>query len=79
MELLLRVKIWQDVLWEDLRGQDLVEYALMSGFVATAAGALMPDVAEALGAVFNKVRILLLLASGGQPASTRQGPVPSVN
>ena len=48
IELLLRAKIWQDALWEDLRGQDLGEYALMSGFVATAAGALMPDVAEAL-------------------------------
>jgi hypothetical protein len=27
------------------RGQDLVEYALMAGFVAVAAGAIMPDVA----------------------------------
>jgi hypothetical protein len=27
--------------WSDIRGQDLVEYALMAGFVAVAAGAIM--------------------------------------
>ena len=27
-------------LWKDDRGQDLIEYALMAGFVAVAAGAI---------------------------------------
>lgn len=31
--------------WKDKRGQDLIEYALMAGFVAVAAGAIMPGVA----------------------------------
>jgi hypothetical protein len=35
--LILRFKIWKDQ-----RGQDLIEYALMAGFVAVAAGAVMP-------------------------------------
>ena len=29
-------------IWKDDRGQDLIEYALMAGFVAVAAGAIMP-------------------------------------
>ena len=29
-------------IWKDRRGQDLIEYALMAGFVAVAAGAIMP-------------------------------------
>ena len=31
-------------LGRDNRGQDLIEYALMAGFVAVAAGAIMPGV-----------------------------------
>jgi Flp pilus assembly pilin Flp len=30
----------------DTSGQDLIEYALMAGFVAVAAGAVMPGVAD---------------------------------
>lgn len=40
---------------EDLRGQDLIEYALMAGFVATAAGAMMPAVANSISTIFSKV------------------------
>ena len=29
-------------IWKDDSGQDLIEYALMAGFVAVAAGAIMP-------------------------------------
>ena len=29
-------------IWKEKHGQDLIEYALMAGFVAVAAGALMP-------------------------------------
>jgi len=74
MELLLRAKIWQDALWENLRGQDLVEYALMSGFVASAAGALMPDIATGISVIFFKVTILLFLAGGGDVPRGPVGP-----
>ena len=36
-------------------GQDLIEYALMAGFVAVAAGAIMPDVASQISVIFSKV------------------------
>lgn len=42
-------------LWQERTGQDLIEYALMAGFVAVAAGALMPSVATNISTVFSKV------------------------
>ncbi|MCX6591440.1 MAG: Flp family type IVb pilin [Acidobacteria bacterium] len=42
-------------IWKDTRGQDLIEYALMAGFVAVAAGAIMPNVATSISTIFSKV------------------------
>jgi pilus assembly protein Flp/PilA len=42
-------------LWRDSRGQDLIEYALMAGFVAVAAGAIMPGVSTAISRIFSSV------------------------
>jgi Flp pilus assembly pilin Flp len=42
-------------LWGDQRGQDLIEYALMAGFVAVTAGALMPGVATNISKIFSNV------------------------
>ena len=42
-------------IWRDKHGQDLIEYALMAGFVAVAAGALMPNVASSISTVFSKI------------------------
>jgi len=42
-------------IWKDKRGQDLIEYALMAGFVAVAAGALMPTVASSISTVFSNI------------------------
>jgi pilus assembly protein Flp/PilA len=41
--------------WADDNGQDLIEYALMAGFVAVAAGAIMPGVANSISTIFSKV------------------------
>jgi Flp pilus assembly pilin Flp len=41
--------------WKDKRGQDLIEYALMAGFVAVAAGAIMPGVASSISVIFSKI------------------------
>jgi pilus assembly protein Flp/PilA len=46
-------------IWKDKRGQDLIEYALMAGFVAVAAGALMPNVASSISTVFSKISSVL--------------------
>lgn len=45
------------------RGQDLIEYALMAGFVAVAAGAVMPGVADSISTIFSKVGSAMGLAS----------------
>ncbi|HKW99248.1 MAG TPA: hypothetical protein VJN43_16025 [Bryobacteraceae bacterium] len=42
-------------IWKDKHGQDLIEYALMAGFVAVAAGALMPSVSSSISTVFSKI------------------------
>lgn len=42
-------------IWKDERGQDLIEYALMAGFVAVAAGAIMPGVASSISTIFSKI------------------------
>jgi pilus assembly protein Flp/PilA len=40
---------------KNTQGQDLIEYALMAGFVAVAAGAIMPHVATSISTIFSKV------------------------
>jgi pilus assembly protein Flp/PilA len=42
-------------LGRDNRGQDLIEYALMAGFVAVAAGAIMPSVSTNISQIFSKI------------------------
>jgi len=47
----------------DTRGQDLIEYALMAGFVAVAAGAVMPGVASSISTNFSQVGSVMAVAS----------------
>jgi pilus assembly protein Flp/PilA len=49
---------------KDTRGQDLIEYALMAGFVAVAAGAIMPNVSSSISTIFSKVASVMTAASG---------------
>jgi Flp pilus assembly pilin Flp len=39
----------------DSRGQDLIEYALMLGILAVAAGAVLPGVGSSISALFSQV------------------------
>lgn len=57
-QLLVRMQIWKDN-----HGQDLIEYALMAGFVAVSAGAVMPGVASSISTIFSKVSSVLKVAS----------------
>jgi Flp pilus assembly pilin Flp len=43
----------------DRKGQDLIEYALMAGFVAVAAGAFMPNVAGSISTIFSQISSVL--------------------
>ena len=56
--MILKLKIWKDQ-----NGQDLIEYALMAGFVAVAAGAVMPSVAGHISTIFSKIGSVLTNAS----------------
>ena len=55
--------VWKLRIWKDNRGQDLIEYALMAGFVAVAAGAIMPGVATSISTIFSKVASVLAAAA----------------
>lgn len=55
--------VWQLRIWKDTRGQDLIEYALMAGFVAVAAGAIMPSVATDISTIFSKVGSVMTASS----------------
>jgi pilus assembly protein Flp/PilA len=52
---------WQ--IWRDEQGQDLIEYALMAGFVAVSAGAIMPGVSSSINVVFSKVNSVMIKAA----------------
>ena len=49
--------------WQETPGQDLVEYALMAGFVAVAAGALFPPVATSISTIYSRITCLLTEAN----------------
>ena len=50
MKVILKMRILTN-----MSGQDLIEYALMAGFVAVAAGALMPGIATSISQIFSTV------------------------
>ena len=50
-------------IWRNRRGQDLIEYALMAGFVAVAAGAAFPPVADTISEIFSKVQSVMSSAN----------------
>jgi pilus assembly protein Flp/PilA len=56
---LLKLRILRDT-----KGQDLIEYALMAGFVAVAAGAIMPNVSTNISVIFSKVGSSMSNAAG---------------
>jgi Flp pilus assembly pilin Flp len=53
---------WANI-WRERRGQDLIEYALMAGFVAVAAGAAFPPVADSVSEIFSKVQSVMSSAN----------------
>ncbi len=40
---------------QDEKAQDMVEYALLAGFIAVAAGALLPPIADGISMIFSKM------------------------
>ena len=47
----------------DERGQDMVEYALLAGFIAVAAGALLPPVSDSISVIFSRMGSVIAVAA----------------
>jgi Flp pilus assembly pilin Flp len=50
-------------IYKDVRGQDLIEYALMAGFVALAAAAVVPGITTSISTIFSQVTSVLTAAA----------------
>ncbi|HYL36900.1 MAG TPA: Flp family type IVb pilin [Bryobacteraceae bacterium] len=57
--------IWKLKMWSDARGQDLVEYALVAGFMVTAAAAISPAIGGSVSTVFSGV-VATLAGAGSE-------------
>lgn len=47
----------------DEKAQDMVEYALLAGFIAVAAGATLPGISSSISQIFSKMVSLTTVAS----------------
>jgi Flp pilus assembly pilin Flp len=55
-------------LWRETRAQDMIEYALMAGFMAVAAGAVLPDAGGDISTIFSRVTSVMTLSIGPTPS-----------
>lgn len=60
---LIRLTIRLKSLIDEQEGQDLVEYALLAGFVAVAAGALLPAISSSISTIFSRMSSVLTAAA----------------
>jgi Flp pilus assembly pilin Flp len=49
-------------LWQNTRGQDMIEYALLAAFITVAAAAITPNVAASISTIFSQVGSVITLA-----------------
>jgi Flp pilus assembly pilin Flp len=63
MKVLIRL-LRRLVIWRDCRGQDMVEYALLAGFIAVAVGSISPGMANSMSEVYSRVASKLVEAGG---------------
>ena len=57
-------------IWSDSRGQDVMEYALAAGLVATVVVALSPSLGSSIVGIFAKVALELQTTGGtGSPTT----------
>jgi len=63
MNLIRLMQVGLMKLAKQTRGQDLIEYALMAGFVAVAAGAVMPNVSASISTIFSQISSVMAAAA----------------
>jgi len=54
-------------LLNETKGQDMVEYALLAGFIAVAGAVAIPDLTFQLKEVYYAILYVLGIAAGGSP------------
>ena len=59
----LTIRLLHSRLWDDTRGQDLVEYALLAGFITVAVGAGFPPVSNSISTIFSRLGSMLANAA----------------
>jgi Flp pilus assembly pilin Flp len=61
---------WARTIWHDLRGQDMIEYALLAGILSLSTGATIPAIADQIGVVLTKAGSVLTVSSeNGTPTA----------
>jgi len=48
---------------QDEKAQDMVEYALLAGFIAVAAGAVLPGISTSISQIFSKMASITTAAA----------------
>jgi Flp pilus assembly pilin Flp len=64
----LRAILCASRLWRATQAQDMIEYALVAGFVAVAAGAVLPNAGGDISAIFSRVTSVMALTNGPTPS-----------
>ena len=60
---MLRLQQFIFRLVKDRKGQDMVEYALLAGFIAVAAGALLPGISDNISIIFSRMASVVAAAA----------------
>ena len=60
---MLVAQSWRFALWRDRRGQDMIEYALLAGFIAVAVGSLSPALAHSMTLIYSRLASKLVEAA----------------
>ncbi len=60
---MLKIQIFLANLIRDRKGQDMVEYALLAGFIAVAAGALLPGISTSISTIFSRMASVVTAAA----------------
>jgi Flp pilus assembly pilin Flp len=51
-------------IWQDLHGQDMVEFALLASLVAVASALFMPELRESMDTIYSRMHSKLIEAGG---------------
>lgn len=69
MQVIAAVRLRFKECWLVKSGQDLIEYALLAGFLAVSAAALVPNVAPSISTIISHVSTMLSTSPSGSQAS----------